>query len=228
MTPCFLAIASATASPPVISTAQLLEYWAPLHDPNSRHTNTHTNRVHIIVRIFVKLNNNDERLLSTWTIDTAHIVSTDEVTNCSHRRHENNHTHRHGKQKDRNRKVQSSQILAMRSLKVHVTTHVMRVHCTSSHSRRLWSLNKQRQRLRKFWTIDTELYLTGERTGSHVSRLAVLLLWSVRMRPVLLQLQGEELDHHATALHDLPRVYARRLGHHARPNRTAVACLSGT
>ena len=90
MTPCFLAIASATASPPVISTAQLLEYWAPLHDPNSRHTNTHTNRVHIIVR---KLNNNDERLLSTWTIDTAHIVSTDEVTNCSHRRHENNHTH---------------------------------------------------------------------------------------------------------------------------------------
>ena len=83
-------------------------------------------------------------------------------------------------------------------------------------------------RLREFCKIDKELYLTGERTRSHVSRLAVLLLWSVRMRPVLLQLQGEELDHHATALHDLPRVCARRLGHHARPNRTAVACLSGT
>ena len=227
MTPCFLAIASATASPPVISTAQLLEYWAPLHDPNSRHTNTHTNRVHIIVRIFVKLNNNDERLLSTWTIDTAHIVSTDEVTNCSHRRHENNHTHRHGKQKDRNRKVQSSQILAYEVIE-SARDNACDACALSSRSRRLWSLNKQRQRLREFWTIDTELYLTGEHTGSHVSRLAVLLLWSVRMRPVLLRFQGEELDHYATALYDLPRVCAHRLGHHARPNRTGMACLSGT
>ena len=79
-----------------------------------------------------------------------------------------------------------------------------------------------------FCKIDTELYLTGERTGSHVSRLAVLLLWSVCMRPVLLQLQDEELDHDATALRDLPHVCPRRLDHHARPNRTAVACLSGT
>lgn len=73
-----------------------------------------------------------------------------------------------------------------------------------------------------------ELYLAGERTSSHVSRLAVLLLWSVCMRPVLLQLQDEELDHDATALRDLPHVCPRRLDHHARPNRTAVACLSGT
>ena len=48
------------------------------------------------------------------------------------------------------------------------------------------------------------------------------------MRPVLLRFQGEKLDHYATALHDLPRVCARRLRHHARPNRTGVACLSGT
>ena len=70
--------------------------------------------------------------------------------------------------------------------------------------------------------------MTGERTGSHVPGLTVLLLWSVRVRAVLLRVQGEELDHHATALHELPRVCPRRLCHHARPIRTAVACLSGT
>ena len=97
------------------------------------------------------------------------------------------------------------------------------------HIRRLWSsMNKQRPRHREFWKIDPELYLTEERTGSHVPGLTVLLLWSVRVRAVLLRVQGEELDHHATALHDLPRVCPRRLCHHACPIRTAVACPSGT
>ena len=113
-------------------------------------------------------------------------------------------------------------------IEVHMITHV--IWCVCCHRiRRLWSsMNKQRPRHREFWKIDTELYLTEERTGSHVPGLTVLLLWSVRVRAVLLRVQGEELDHHATALHDLPRVCPRRLCHHARPIRTAVACLSGT
>ena len=112
-----------------------------------------------------------------------------------------------------------------------MTTHVMRVRTviviTAVYGVRINTSDKT-PRVLKESKIDTELYLTEERTGSHVPGLTVLLLWSVRVRPVLLWVQGEELDHHATALHDLPRVCAHRLGHHARPNRTAVACLSGT
>ena len=68
---------------------------------------------------------------------------------------------------------------------------------------------------------------TREGFGGHVCGLAVLLFWSRSVRPVLLWLQGEELHHHASALHVLPDICARYLGHYARSRCPVVACLIG-